>query len=109
MDLFYDALPPGVHKKRIHFHDFMLSVHRRLRLLKNVADPLEAVAEVCAGALCVPHLQRIASRSARALQEFTRKDKPGGGHLVLCLDEFMVRIGCALSGARHPLTMSTRR
>jgi predicted ATPase len=68
MDLFYDALPPGVHKTRIHFHDFMLSVHRRLRTLNNVADPLLAVAE-----------------------EFTRKNQAGGGHLVLCLDEFMVR------------------
>ena len=67
MDIFSDSLPPGTRKKRIHFLDFMLDVHRRLRNLKNVADPLHAVA-----------------------QEFTRIHKPGDGRLVLCLDEFMV-------------------
>jgi hypothetical protein len=68
MDVFFDALPPGVRKKRIHFHDFLLDVHRRLRLLTNVADPLVAVAE-----------------------DITRVHKADGGRMVLCLDEFMVR------------------
>ena len=45
LDLFSDSLPPGIRKKRIHFLDFMLDVHRRLRNLKNVADPLHAVAQ----------------------------------------------------------------
>ena len=45
MDIFSDSLPPGARKKRIHFLDFMLDVHRRLRHLKNVADPLYAVAQ----------------------------------------------------------------
>ena len=70
MDLFYDTLPPSVRKKRVrrrsrpptttancasltlgtrpqvHYHDFMLDVHRRLRELKAMEDPLRAVAEV---------------------------------------------------------------
>lgn len=49
-------------RPQIHFHDFMLDVHRNLRDLKHVADPL----------------REVASR-------FTR-----GGRAVLCLDELMV-------------------
>ena len=67
MDMFHATLPPGLAKKRIHFLDFMLDVHRRLRGLAAVADPLEAVA-----------------------REYTRADRGGRGRLVLCLDEFQV-------------------
>ena len=45
MDIFSDSLGHGTRKKRIHFLDFMLDVHRRLRHLKNVADPLHTVAQ----------------------------------------------------------------
>lgn len=35
MDLFYDTLPPSVKTKtRIHFHNFMQDVHRRLHKMK---------------------------------------------------------------------------
>lgn len=61
MDLFYEQLPTNWRKKRIHFHDFMLSVHSRLQMHKGVADPLEVVAN------------EIADES-----------------ILLCLDEFMV-------------------
>ncbi|KAI3858511.1 hypothetical protein MKX03_018808 [Papaver bracteatum] len=61
MDLFYDQLPSKWRKKRIHFHDFMLTVHSRLQKHKGVADPLEVVAG------------EIADES-----------------ILLCLDEFMV-------------------
>ncbi|XP_026405989.1 AFG1-like ATPase isoform X1 [Papaver somniferum] len=61
MDLFYDQLPSNWRKKRIHFHDFMLTVHSRLQKHKGVADPLEVVAG------------EIADES-----------------ILLCLDEFMV-------------------
>ncbi|KAK2994256.1 hypothetical protein RJ640_013155, partial [Escallonia rubra] len=44
MDLFFDQLPCNWRKKRIHFHDFMLSVHSRLQKHKGVEDPLEVVA-----------------------------------------------------------------
>ncbi|GAB4838163.1 hypothetical protein Ancab_027692 [Ancistrocladus abbreviatus] len=61
MDLFYGQLPSNWRKKRIHFHDFMLNVHSRLRKHKGVADPLEVVAS------------EISDES-----------------ILLCLDEFMV-------------------
>ncbi|KAF4555847.1 AFG2-like protein [Elsinoe fawcettii] len=35
MDLFYDTLPPNIrHKTRIHFHNFMQDVHKRLHAVK---------------------------------------------------------------------------
>ncbi|XP_023771976.1 uncharacterized protein LOC111920633 [Lactuca sativa] len=61
MDLFYDQLPSNWRKNRIHFHDFMLTVHSRLQRHKGVADPLEVVAG------------EISHES-----------------ILLCLDEFMV-------------------
>ncbi|XP_057495656.1 uncharacterized protein LOC130780652 [Actinidia eriantha] len=61
MDLFFDQLPSSWRKKRIHFHDFMLNVHSRLRKHQGVADPLEVVAG------------EISDES-----------------ILLCLDEFMV-------------------
>ncbi|KAD6794959.1 hypothetical protein R6Q59_021137 [Mikania micrantha] len=61
MDLFYDQLPCNWRKKRIHFHDFMLTVHSRLQKHRGVADPLEVVAG------------EISDES-----------------ILLCLDEFMV-------------------
>jgi cell division protein ZapE len=43
MDLFYDSLPVG-RKQRIHFHRFMQRVHRDLRGLGCVQDPLPRIA-----------------------------------------------------------------
>ncbi|MCU0989611.1 MAG: AFG1/ZapE family ATPase, partial [Xanthomonadales bacterium] len=43
MDLFYDSLPAG-HKQRVHFHRFMQRVHRELRKLGCVQDPLPRIA-----------------------------------------------------------------
>ncbi|MEY4641368.1 MAG: hypothetical protein RLZZ227_1362 [Pseudomonadota bacterium] len=43
MDLFFHALP-GNRKLRMHFHRFMLMVHKRLADLKDQSDPLKRVA-----------------------------------------------------------------
>jgi cell division protein ZapE len=43
MDVFYEAVPV-VRKTRVHFHEFMRSVHRELRDLRQVSDPLDEVA-----------------------------------------------------------------
>ncbi|MGD9943896.1 MAG: cell division protein ZapE [Burkholderiaceae bacterium] len=43
MDCFYASVPV-VRKTRLHFHEFMRSVHRSLEELKGQADPLDAVA-----------------------------------------------------------------
>jgi len=43
MDVFYETVPL-VRKTRVHFHEFMRAVHRELREIKQVADPLDEVA-----------------------------------------------------------------
>lgn len=60
MDVFF-AHVPLVRKTRVHFHEFMRSVHRELDELKGTVDPLDAAAE------------RIARRSR-----------------LICFDEFHV-------------------
>ncbi len=44
MDLFYHSLP-GTRKMRMHFHRFMLMVHRKLDANKGKSDPLVRVAQ----------------------------------------------------------------
>lgn len=60
MDVFYDSLPFD-EKVRTHFHRFMQKIHHDLDKIKNVADPLQIVAD-----------------------EFAKKCR------VLCFDEFFV-------------------
>ena len=43
MDVFFETVPL-VRKTRLHFHEFMRGVHRELRELKQVQDPLDEVA-----------------------------------------------------------------
>lgn len=61
MDLFYESLPAKIGKKRQHYHAFMLWVHRQLRQLDSVTDPIEHIG-----------------------QQLAKKIN------VLCLDEFLV-------------------
>ncbi|KAL1203135.1 hypothetical protein V5N11_015372 [Cardamine amara subsp. amara] len=61
MDLFFHQLPASWRAQRIHFHNFMLSVHSRLQMHKGLEDPLEVVG------------LEIADEA-----------------ILLCLDEFMV-------------------
>lgn len=77
MDLFYECLPEGVNKRRVHFHRLMGEVHERLRELGEGQDPLPKLAD------------EIADHAH-----------------VLCFDEFFVSdIGDAmlLSGLLHRL------
>jgi cell division protein ZapE len=60
MDSFFAAVPV-IRKTRVHFHEFMRSVHRELDDVKGMADPLDEVAK------------RIAAR-----------------HRLICFDEFHV-------------------
>jgi cell division protein ZapE len=48
MDLFVEALPPGV-AMRMHFHRFMQRTHREMTRLAGVANPLSHVADLYAG------------------------------------------------------------
>jgi cell division protein ZapE len=49
MDLFYDCVPVES-KRRVHFHEFMLEVHDRLRVerIKEKGDPIPPVVEAIA-------------------------------------------------------------
>ena len=69
MDLFYNTLPPNItRKRRVHFHAFMIDVHKRVHALKvqhgdtGIEDPILLVA------------RDLANEAS-----------------VLCLDEFQVR------------------
>lgn len=44
VDTFFDALP-GERKMRVHFHRFMHRVHQELKLLHDVKNPLETIAD----------------------------------------------------------------
>lgn len=65
MDLFYDTLPSSVKTKtRIHFHNFMQDVHRRLHAMKaehgNDVDAVPYVAAAIAeqaNVLCFDEFQ----------------------------------------------------
>jgi protein AFG1 len=50
MDLFYETLPSSVHSKtRIHFHNFMQDVHKRLHKMKlEYGNDIDAVPFVAA-------------------------------------------------------------
>lgn len=43
LDLFFDCVP-GERKRRLHFHQFMQTVHDERRRLGNIADPLPRIA-----------------------------------------------------------------
>jgi protein AFG1 len=59
MDLFYTTLPPSVkRKRRVHFHAFMIDVHKRIHAVKlamgpNGGDPILPVARELANEACV--------------------------------------------------------
>lgn len=69
MDLFYDTLPPNIRRKRrVHFHAFMIDVHKRVHAVKASAG---------AGGLLDPILPVARDLANEAI--------------VLCFDEFQVR------------------
>lgn len=59
MDLFYQTLPPSVkRRRRVHFHAFMIDVHKRIHAVKTAmgsegGDPIQPVARDLANEACV--------------------------------------------------------
>jgi peroxisome-assembly ATPase len=59
MDLFYQTLPASLtRKRRVHFHAFMIDVHKRVHAAKAAVgykggDPIEPVARDLANDACV--------------------------------------------------------
>lgn len=66
MDLFYATIPPNLSKKRIHFHQFMQSVHKRSHQIKVEHHPSD--------------IDPIPLLAAEIAQQST----------ILCFDEFQV-------------------
>lgn len=78
MDLFYDTLPIK-RKRRIHFHDFMIDIHKRIHNLKLRALEKKS-GESSASKKAQEHTHSITQIANEILQE----------SLLICFDEFQV-------------------
>jgi protein AFG1 len=89
MDLFYDTLPPSVHSKtRIHFHNFMQDVHKRLHVFKmqhgNDVDGVPYIAADIAekgNVLCFDEFQCTDVADAMILRRSVQLLSYGAPHL----------------------------
>lgn len=95
MDLFYETLPPKVtHKRRVHFHQFMIDAHKRMHAFKAERHkPSGMVMSAATAAVAV-----AASRSSTVHDKLHEEVDPIP-HVarqfaleagVLCFDEFQV-------------------
>ena len=75
MDLFYTQLPESVGKRRVHFNDFMLDVHKRLHVYKQRQGQAAS--------------RRTKADADHAISSIAQDLLRDGGH-VLCFDEFQV-------------------
>ncbi|KAI0294607.1 ATPase [Multifurca ochricompacta] len=95
MDLFYNTLPARItRKRRVHFHAFMLDVHKRMHAAKaaGAGDPLEPVA------------RDLASEAYMlCLDEFQVTDIADAMILRRLLDALLERgVVCVFTSNRHP-------
>lgn len=82
MDLFFDTLPPNIKDKtRIHFHNFMQDVHKRMHVMKmqygNDFDALPMVAAdiaQTASVLCFDEFQCTDVADAMILRRYVRSN-----------------------------------
>ncbi|KAH9036043.1 AFG1-like ATPase [Lactarius deliciosus] len=95
MDLFYNTLPARItHKRRVHFHAFMLDVHKRMHAAKaaGAGDPLVPVARDLANEAHV-----------LCLDEFQVTDIADAMILRRLLDALLEHgVVCVLTSNRHP-------
>ncbi|KAG6861556.1 hypothetical protein C0995_014852 [Termitomyces sp. Mi166 len=98
MDLFYKTLPPSMtRKRRVHFHAFMIDVHKRVHAAKiamgfDGGDPILPVARDLANEACV-----------LCFDEFQVTDI-ADAMILRRLLESMVNFGvvCVMTSNRHP-------
>lgn len=97
MDLFYECVPPQVSKRRVHFNDFMLDVHKRIHHLKMKGPTAgDAVKNSAHTTSAVDRARLLRSQPAQTNQR-------GGGDVLktiaeeilqesrlVCFDEFQV-------------------
>lgn len=101
MDLFYDTLPPHLHahRRRVHFHAFMLDVFRRVHAIKHGNDtssPLAGrsderavgVERLTGGGLFSRATSSSGMNEEDAIYEAAREMASEGR--ILCFDEFQV-------------------
>ncbi|KZT06408.1 AFG1-like ATPase [Laetiporus sulphureus 93-53] len=98
MDLFYDTLPPQIkRKRRVHFHAFMIDVHKRMHAMKaklglRGGDPIPPVARDLAHeayVLCFDEFQVTDIADAMILRQLFERLLSHG-------------VVCVITSNRHP-------
>lgn len=92
MDLFYEQLPSNItHKRRIHFHQFMIDAHKRMHAFKALTHRPSGI--VVGASSAVMGGQGISNKESQGQEvdpiphvalEFAQEAS------VLCFDEFQV-------------------
>jgi protein AFG1 len=76
MDLFYHTLPPSIkRKRRVHFHAFMIDVHKRVHAAKAAmghkgGDPILPVARDLANDACILCFDELQARACSYSMRF---------------------------------------
>lgn len=117
MDLFYDTLPGSVKTKtRIHFHNFMQDVHKRLHKLKmEHGSEVDAVPFVAAdiaekgNVLCFDEFQCTDVADAMILRRYVGQWSQGGDYGEPPTDSYERLLECLMSHGVVLVTTSNRQ
>lgn len=100
MDLFYDTLPPNItHKRRVHFHQFMIDAHKRMHAFKSLTHrPSGMVMSAASAAVAAAAKVSATSKRPGSDNSSTEEVDPiphvarefAEEATVLCFDEFQV-------------------